>query len=330
MSISLLFLLALIFFILALVLTKKDRTKFLIGIFYTITIILASMALYMLYSNESLVDSIELLIRKVMKYVTYFIAILFIYNGIYNTFAPQKIRRNNITDLFSFLSGITLIMANILTNGRNGIIYIIVDILLFYLDIMFISYVIMSILYKITTKKTEYDILIVLGAGLIEGIRPSKTLANRLNKAIEVYKSSSKSSYIVVSGGKGTDEKISEAEAMKQYLIEHEIEENKIIIEDKSNNTYENLKYSKEKIKEKFKEANLKIAFVSSNFHIYRVSIFARQLNITADGIGAKTLYYYYPNSFIREFAAITVKYKFGTLIYLVFAIFFLVILLTK
>lgn len=154
---------------------------------------------------------------------------------------------------------------------------------------------------------------------------------NRLNKAIEIYnRNKGKNPYIIVSGGKGSNEKISEAEAMKRYLIDNGVEENKIVLEDKSTTTYENLKYSKKKIEEYDSLKSNKIAFITSDFHIYRTAIFAKELQLEVDGIGSKTLYYYYPNSFIREFAAILVRYKYGILYYIPIAIIFSLVLLTK
>lgn len=158
-----LFIIALIFFILALVLTKRNKTNFIIGILLSIAILLSSSAIYIIYSGANIINTLEFLIKNVMSYLTFFIAILFIYNGIYNSITPQRIRKNNITDLLSLLAGITLIMVNILTTIKTGKIFIVIDVVLFYIDIMFISYIIMSIIYNILTKKSEYDTLIVLG-----------------------------------------------------------------------------------------------------------------------------------------------------------------------
>ena len=69
----------------------------------------------------------------------------------------------------------------------------------------------------------------------------SKLLANRIDKAIKIYNKSKRKPVIIPSGGQGGDETISEAEAMKQYLLEHGIPEEHIILEDKSKNTMENL-----------------------------------------------------------------------------------------
>ena len=316
--IALLFIIALVCFILMLFISKRNKVNFVNGVLLSITIILLSFAIYMSYTNTSLKTTLEIFIRHIMKYLTYFISALFIYNGIYNPMKPNKIRKNNKHDLISFLCGITLIILGTITTNKNNIIYVIIDIILSGINILFISYMLNCIIYKILTKKSNYNILIVLGCGLVNGERPSRTLAKRLDKTISVYKEHKEKPYIIVSGGKGNNEKISEAEAMKRYIVEKGIEENKIILEDNSKNTYENLKYSKEKINKIYKENDkYKIAVISSDFHIYITGVYARQLGIEIDGIGAKTTWYYYPNSFIREFSAIFVKYKRNILIYL-------------
>lgn len=316
--ITLLFVLSLGCFILTLVKSKENKVNFINGVLLSITIILTSFSIYMLCTNLNLKETLEIFIRHFMKYVIYFIAILFIYNGIYNPIKPNKVRKNNKHDLISFLCGIILIILGIITTNKSSTIYIIIDIILFGIDILFISYALNSIIYKILTKKATYNILIILGCGLIDGEKPGKTLLKRLNKAIMVYKEHKEKPYIIVSGGKGKNEKVSEAEAMKRYLVDKGIEENKIILEDNSKNTYQNLKYSKEKINKIYKEnEKIKIAVISSDFHIYRTAVYAKQLGIEIDGIGAKTAWYYYPNSFIREFSAIFVKYKMNILVYL-------------
>lgn len=299
-----LFMLALIFFILTLLSTKKDKRNFINGLLLSTSIFLCVLALYMQFTKLELVNAVMLLIKNIIKYVTYIIALLFIYNGIYNSLNIKRVRKNNLTDLLSLLCGISLIMVNILIQEKAGVIFIVTKVILLYINIMFISYVLNSVIYKIMTKTNKYDAIIVLGAGLINGTKPCRTLVNRLNRMIEIYNTDDNKPYIIVSGGKGSDEKISEAEAMKNYLIEKGIKEDKIILEEQSKNTYENFKYSKEKLKDIEKE-DMKIAFVSSDFHIYRASLYAKQIGLDIDGIECKSLFHYYPNAFIREFAAI-------------------------
>ena len=106
----------------------------------------------------------------------------------------------------------------------------------------------------------------------------------------------------VVSGGKGNDEVISEAQAMKNYLIEQGIKKDNILIEDKSSNTFENIKFSNKLINDKIN--NAKMAFSTTNYHVFRAGIIASNQNINIEGMGAKTKTYFWINAFIREFIA--------------------------
>lgn len=150
-------------------------------------------------------------------------------------------------------------------------------------------------------NKDNFDYLIVLGAGLKNKTEVSLTLEDRLKAAMECIKDNNDYKYIVVSGGKGNDERISEAEAMKNYLIEHGVLENKILIEDKSTNTSENLKFSKQIIEENSKKSisKSKIKVVTTDFHALRSSILAKKngyKNIkiyTSDTIGYLIPIYY-------------------------------------
>ena len=104
------------------------------------------------------------------------------------------------------------------------------------------------------------------------------------------------------SGGRGSDEVISESLAIKNYLIEKGIKENQIIIEDKSTNTIENMKFSKAKIDELKKDA--KISFSTTNYHVFRSGVIANNQGIECEGMGSKTKWYFYTNALIREFIA--------------------------
>jgi uncharacterized SAM-binding protein YcdF (DUF218 family) len=106
----------------------------------------------------------------------------------------------------------------------------------------------------------------------------------------------------VPSGGRGNDEVMAEAIAIKKYLIDNGIKENQIIIEDKSTSTIENMKFSKNKI-DKVKE-NAKISFSTTNYHVFRSGIIASEQGMICEGMGSKTKWYFYTNALIREFIA--------------------------
>lgn len=165
------------------------------------------------------------------------------------------------------------------------------------------------IFFPKNNMKDKCDYLIILGAS-VKNTTPSLTLRGRLDKAIEYLDESNDDCYIVVSGGKGSDENLSEAKAMENYLVEHGVRKNKIILEDKSTNTYENFKYSKEKIEEKsnksIKDLNVKI--VTTDFHSFRSFLLAKvngyeNINFCT----SKSMNQFVPIYYVREFFA-TIK----------------------
>lgn len=132
------------------------------------------------------------------------------------------------------------------------------------------------------SKPEPGDTIIVLGAKLI-GSQPSTMLRLRLDKAIRLYQQGYAST-IIVSGAKGADEDTSEAAAMQRYLINQGIPENKIIIEDKSYNTFQNLNNCQTIMKEHGLEQAI---IVSNASHIRRSLILAQHLGINATGAPA-------------------------------------------
>ncbi|GBD73828.1 putative uncharacterized protein [Tetragenococcus halophilus subsp. halophilus] len=91
---------------------------------------------------------------------------------------------------------------------------------------------------------------------------------------------------------------------MKDYALQQGIPEDDILIETNSTTTLENMQYSKEIIDRADIQAP-KVIFSSNNYHIFRAGIFARMAHLKAEGLGAKTAFYYLPNAFLREFIAI-------------------------
>lgn len=160
-------------------------------------------------------------------------------------------------------------------------------------------------------KDRKVDYVVVLG-GRVRGETPSRSLYERIKKAAE-YLKEHENIKVVASGGKGKGEEISESEAIKRELIKAGIPENRIITEDKSVNTVENLKFTLEKIKEnesENKEKKFKILIVTNDYHLYRAKKIAELLGFEAYGLGAKTPLISLPKSYIRESASL-IKYYF-------------------
>jgi len=171
-----------------------------------------------------------------------------------------------------------------------------------YLECVLLGTIIIAI--KSIKRKVEYnkDYMIILGCKIKNDGTLTPLLKGRVDRAIqfreEQLSKTGKDLVFISSGGKGNDEVISEAEAIKNYLIECDIKEKNIIVEEKSTNTYENINNSYKLIKNK--DSN--ICFSTTNYHVLRAGLIATSQGIKIDGIGSKTKAYYWINAFIREF----------------------------
>lgn len=115
----------------------------------------------------------------------------------------------------------------------------------------------------------EPQAMVILGCQ-VKPWGPSILLRDRLDKALD-YWEENKNITIVVSGGQGPDEHISEAQAMYDYLVEHGVDGAQIIQEDQSYNTLQNLTYSMELLDELGCDTSAGVVVVSNGFHLTRV-----------------------------------------------------------
>jgi uncharacterized SAM-binding protein YcdF (DUF218 family) len=153
-----------------------------------------------------------------------------------------------------------------------------------------------------TADYTE-ETVIVLGCG-IRGTRVSVGLAKRLNKAYE-YHEKNPEAMIIVSGGQGPQEDIPEALAMKTYLVEKGIPEEKIIMEDKSTSTITNFRYSRE-IMEKEGMSLDSVVFVTNAYHIYRAASYSVDEGFEDIAhLGTDIIWYTIPMNYMREMLAV-------------------------
>ena len=149
------------------------------------------------------------------------------------------------------------------------------------------------------------ETMILLGCGLY-GDKPSLALIERMDQAICFLHQFPKMQ-VIVSGGKGDDEKISEAQAMENYLIVHGIRKERIIQEAKSKNTFENISFSKQIIdKNHFSHS---VVVVTQTYHQYRASMYVRQNGLKYHALCAKTRWYSICVYWSREFIAIWVAF---------------------
>ena len=158
---------------------------------------------------------------------------------------------------------------------------------------------------KFDQDKLEGDsprYMIILGARVRQdGL--SKTLQRRLDAAIPFLQKDS-TIKVIVSGGRGSDEPVSEAEAMARYLIEKGIDSSRILQENQSMNTRENLSFSR-KLIHGADSKTIPVWIVTSNYHQYRAQKLARQLNYNPYGIPCSTPAKDLPVYFFREIIAV-------------------------
>ncbi len=181
-----------------------------------------------------------------------------------------------------------------------------------YLECILIATIILAIKAAKSIPAFDKDFIIILGCQIKKDGTLTNLLKGRVDRAIDFQKmqkeKTNKDLVFVPSGGKGSDEIISEAEAMKNYLVKEGIPEEKIMIENQSKNTWENIQFSNRIITEKNKQA--KIAYSTTNYHVFRAGSIAYEQGLNMDGIGSKTKSYFWINAFIREFIATIVSEK--------------------
>lgn len=184
-----------------------------------------------------------------------------------------------------------------------SMLFVLIAVSVVYGSLVFVSFMFYTLLLQIVPHKHDFDYVIIHGSGLIGGSRVSKLLADRLDKAISLYKKDPTPPMMIPSGGQGSDEDLSEAAAMAQYLRDHGIPDDHILLEDQSLTTLENLQNSKALIDAR--PGRKYTVLVTSNYHVYRALRYCSKIGLKCTGVGAHVAPYYWPSALIREFVAI-------------------------
>lgn len=175
-----------------------------------------------------------------------------------------------------------------------------------------------------SSAQSVLEYVIVLGAQ-VRGTKPSRALKKRLERTAE-YAVENPDTVFILSGGQGSDEDISEAECMYQYLVRAGVDEERLIKEGRSTSTEENLRFAAELIRNRSDGAadgkadvivgaaddnsgiRVPVGVLSNSFHIYRALILAQQLGYTdVSGIAAPSAPLMMPHNIVREVCAILV-----------------------
>jgi uncharacterized SAM-binding protein YcdF (DUF218 family) len=179
-----------------------------------------------------------------------------------------------------------------------------------YVTAMFALFLLASRLRTGLRPRPVGDVVVVLGSGLGPGGQVSPLLASRLDRGRQVYESlTSPDRLLVVSGGKGSHDQVTEAEAMARYLLARGFPADTLMREEESRSTEENLANTAALI-ERVRPAASSVV-VTSYFHVLRTAQLARRLDLDAVVVGAPAeRERRWPNARIREFGATFLSYK--------------------
>ncbi len=189
------------------------------------------------------------------------------------------------------------------TNAGKGVLIVI--------SILFISIAVLVVaesacMIRAAIKVPEKNATAVVLGCRVYGERPSLSLLERLEAAYD-YLVEHPEAVCIVSGGKGQGEDISEAEAMYRWLTDKGIDGARIYKEEQSTNTDENIRFSKEVIKEN--GLNEQIAIVTSEYHTYRASLLAEKYGLQYGSAPGKTAVWLFPTFYVRELYAILAEW---------------------
>lgn len=153
------------------------------------------------------------------------------------------------------------------------------------------------------------DFVVVLGSGLVRGAVPP-LLAARLDRGVALWdreRERGGDPMLVTSGGRGPDEPVAEAVAMADYLVARGVPSERILREDRSRTTRENLVFSRALMTERAPDH--RCAVVTNNFHAFRAALTARRAGVNGQVVGSPTARYYWPSATLREFVAVLAEH---------------------
>ena len=255
--------------------------------------------------------------------------IMFFVEGI-KVIKHEGLKLTNLLSLiFAIGLFIFLFVGPIFVKSSNKImtsLYAVISFAVFYLLSVLASYCLSAFLNTFHLfKKRKLDYIIVLGAG-IKGEQVPPLLASRIDQGIEILKKNPKA-LVIMSGGQGKGEDIPEGEAMARYAINKGIDESKIIIEDKSTNTKENLLFSSKLMTKE----SPRVGLVTTSYHVFRALILAKDLGIRCIGFGSVTKWYFTLNALIREFIGyLSMTWKKHVIVIILYSIFIVILSIVR
>lgn len=326
-----LIILLILYFMYCLLMRYESRTLWSgVGFFGLSMMTIITAFFYALYYSETLtyypliMDIGVLLVAAAVLVILFFplaTIIMFFVEGI-KVIKHEGLKFTNLLSLgFAIGLFVYLFIGPIFFKSSNKImtaLYAIISFTVFYFLSVLASYCLSAFLNTFHLfKKRKLDYIIVLGAG-IKGEQVTPLLASRIDKGIEILKKNPKA-LVIMSGGQGKGEDIPEGEAMARYAINKGIDESKILIENKSTNTKENLLFSSKLMTKE----SPRVGLVTTSYHVFRALILAKDLGIRCIGFGSVTKWYFTLNALIREFIGyLSMTWKKHVIVIILYSIF--------
>lgn len=239
----------------------------------------------------------------------------------------------SLANLLSLLAGLSLlalivVAVPVLISQAVWLVigYAVVLLAVAYLGFQFAAFLGYSLLYPVIVRHRMADWVVVLGSGLGENSRVTPLLASRIRAGLAEF-SRRGARLLIMSGGRGDDEQLAEAEAMAAWAVEHGAPAGAVLTETASRTTEQNLRFTAALIGERWPalasgaepavpdavepaepEGRSTLPpglIVTSNYHLLRAALLARRLKIPAQAAGAPTAGHYWPSAIIREFVAV-------------------------
>jgi uncharacterized SAM-binding protein YcdF (DUF218 family) len=288
----------------------RDRRLFKNAIFLVLTLMFTGIGLIFVVDafNDTAARWLVLAIVVAIPLAIAVLAVFLIVNGI--TMLRREGRRpKNLLSLLAGLGIIGFVVFSVVVQKIGweplaALRSVLIGILT-YIAFLFLCFLVYAFLYSRIRSSRKVDFVIVLGSGL-RGKRVPPLLASRLDRGKQVWERAGRKGrepMMITSGGQGPDEEIPESHAMASYLIEHGVPADRILREDKSTSTLENLVFSREimvALRPKYR-----CLIVTNNFHAFRAALMARRAKVNGQVVGSRTAAYYWPTATIREFVAI-------------------------
>ncbi|MDC4185427.1 YdcF family protein [Loigolactobacillus coryniformis] len=226
-------------------------------------------------------------------------------------FAHQLLRRRGESMAYRILQLVVIILLvlPVITLGWQTKLIQLLWLSVGYFAIGLAAYVVGSLLLLSYPRQRQVQYLIVLGSGIRADGQLTATLRRRVQRAAKIYHGD-KTQYLVVSGGQGSDEPISEAQAMASALLKLNVPHNAIILEAHATSTRENLQFSLAQL-----PATATVGMLTNDFHLLRAALYGRRLRRPFSYYGATTPLTYLLRGALRDYLALLVMTRWAQLV---------------